>query len=123
MTNWLSMTSAPRNGYTHILILYERHAPNTFVQTPSGKWKSSMPPDAGMAVNQALYNRETKQWRLFYQPVMFEPVSPVLNEQDVLAWMPLPVVPAGSGIKMHRKQRAYVKRRDARWRKEGILKS
>lgn len=116
------MKTAPRDGWTHILVLYERHTPTCFVQTPSGKYKPTTSRDYGMEVNQALYVPKVKQWRIFYQPVMFEPACMQINEPDVLAWMPLPKRPEGSGNALFRKQRAYYKRRDARWRREGLLK-
>jgi hypothetical protein len=122
MTNWLPITSAPRDGYTHILVLYERHSPMCFTKTPSGKLKPTTSRDFGMEVNQAVFVPDKKQWRIFYQPVMFEPFCGQINSNDVLGWMPLPRAPKGSGAKMHRKQQAYYKRRDARWRKAGILK-
>lgn len=115
------MRSAPRDDHTHVLVLYERHSPKAFTQTASGRYKPTMSRDYGMAVNQAVYVKAAKQWRIFYQPVMFEPFVGQINEADVLAWMPLPEVPQGSGGKIYRKQRAHYKRRDARWRKEGLI--
>jgi hypothetical protein len=107
------MRTAPRNGWTHCLVLYQRH---------DGRHLGRGFEDAGMEVNQAVYVPDAKQWRIHYQPVMFEPFCGQINEESVLAWMSLPERPHGCGPLMRRKQQAYYKRRDARWRKEGILK-
>ncbi len=83
--DWQPMDTAPRDGYTHVLLCYVRHYPITL----SSDWEPSY------EVNQGVWDREAKQWRVWYQRCDFEPPEFVFNDGDrVVNWMPLPPKPS-----------------------------
>ncbi len=120
MDDWRPLRTAPKDGYTCVLLVYERHPCNSFAKTHSGKLKPTYPSD--IRVNQGIWDKEYKQWKVWYESCNFEPPSFYFNSGDILAWMPLPPLPFKVHQRMRQKQKAYYKRRHIRWKKQGIIK-
>ncbi len=79
------MRTAPRDGWTPILLYYRRHDSDTMDRNGDI-----------YEVNQAQWIPEEKQWRVWYRSVTFEPACNQFNQQRAMRWMPLPGHPRHS---------------------------